>query len=48
MNPTPRLTPPLNLKIGYRIPAPSLITQPRHPTIKLPRKQRLKTGFRKL
>ena len=42
------LTPPLNLKIWCRIPAPSLITHPPHPTIKLPRIQIFKTGFRKL
>ena len=42
------LTTPLNLKIWCRTPASSLITHPPHPTIKLPRIQILKTGFRKL
>ena len=42
------LTPPLNLKIWWRTPAPSLITYLLHPTIMLPRTQIFKTGFRKL
>ena len=42
------LTPSLNLKILCRIPAPSLTTHLPHPTIKLPRIQIFKTGFRKL
>ena len=42
------LTTPLNLKIWCRTPAPSLITHPPDPTIKLPRIQIFKTGFRKL
>ena len=36
------LTPPLNLKIWCTIPAPSIITHPAHPTIKLPSIQILK------
>ena len=42
------LAPPLNLRIWCRRPVPSLITHPNHPTIKLPRIQIFKTGFRKL
>ena len=42
------LAPSLNLKILCRIPAPSLTTYLPHPTIKLPRIQIFKTGFRKL
>ena len=41
------LTPPLNLKIWCRMPAPYLITHPPDPTIELPRIQIFKTGFRK-
>ena len=42
------LTPPLNLKIWCRTPAPFLITHPPLSTIKLLRIQISKTGFRKL
>ena len=44
----PQILTSLNLKVWYRIPAPSVITHPPHPRIKLPRIQIIKIGFRKL
>ena len=48
MNPTPNINTSTKSKDLMQNTSPSLITYPPHPTIKLPRKQTFKTGFRKL